>query len=242
MTLTTTPAAPPTALTPPGRRGWTAWRIVSLVLGLLLGLFSLGLLGAGGVAAWATNTQRDSSGYLTTDVRTFTTRTFAVTSEGIDLTGFTGAFTPADAFGTVRIRAEAVDPARAVFIGITTQSAADTYLAGADHVVVSDWAGDRTRLVGGGEQQPGAPADASIWAAHVSGTGRQSLTWRPTSGHWVVVVMNTDASPGVSVTADAGATVPDLGWLATGLLIAGGVFLVLAGVAVTVPIVRASRS
>ena len=42
-----------------GRRaGWTPARVVSAVIGALLALGSLGLPGAGGVALWASSTQR----------------------------------------------------------------------------------------------------------------------------------------------------------------------------------------
>lgn len=40
--------------------------------------------------------------------------------------------------------------------------------------------------------------------------------------------MNPNAAPGVNVTADVGATVPGLGWIATALL-TGGAFLLIAG-------------
>jgi hypothetical protein len=46
-----------------GRRaGWTAGRIVSALVGALLAVCSLGLLGAGGVAVWASATQRHGGG------------------------------------------------------------------------------------------------------------------------------------------------------------------------------------
>lgn len=54
--------------------------------------------------------------------------------------------------------------------------------------------------------------------------------------------MNPDARPGVSVIADAGATVPDLGWIAAGLFGAGAILLVAGVVLLAVPIVRASRT
>ena len=45
-----------------GRRaGWTAGRIVSALVGALLAVCSLGLLGAGGVAVWASATQRQAA-------------------------------------------------------------------------------------------------------------------------------------------------------------------------------------
>jgi hypothetical protein len=45
----------------------------------------------------------------------------------------------------------------------------------------------------------------------------------------------------VSITADAGATVPDLGWVAAGLIGVGLVVLAGAVVLVVWPVVRASR-
>jgi hypothetical protein len=53
--------------------------------------------------------------------------------------------------------------------------------------------------------------------------------------------MNTSGAAGVSVTADVGARVPDLGWIAAGLFIAGGVLLAGAVALIVFPVVRASR-
>ena len=74
-----------------------------------------------------------------------------------------------------------------------------------------------------------------------SGQGTQTLSWRPVSGQWEVVVMNPDGAAGMSVTADAGATIPDLAWLAVILFAIGGVLLLAAVALVVVPVVRASR-
>jgi hypothetical protein len=246
MTLTgpTTPSEPtaPAEPTPPRRGGWTGGRVVSLVIGSLLGLVSFGLLAAGGVATWATNTQRDSAGYLTSDTRTFSTAAYAVTSEGIDLGSSSDWATPRDFLGTLRVRATATDPAKAVFIGVAPQSAVNTYLAGVDHLVVTGWTNGHTRnALVGGTALAAAPASSGIWTAQVSGTGTQSLSWEPTSGEWAIVVMNADGSAGVSVNADAAATVPDLAWIAVGLFAAGGVLLLIAVALVVVPVVRASR-
>jgi hypothetical protein len=71
-------------------------------------------------------------------------------------------------------------------------------------------------------------------------SGHVQTTWKPHSGNWMAVVMNRDASPGVAVTANAGATIPDLGWVATGLFAGGGLLLVAATLLVAVPVVRAS--
>lgn len=239
------PAAPSSAHPPSAttrRSGWSAGRVISLVIGSLLGLTSLGLLGAGGVATWATNTQRDTAGYLTTDTRTFTTATYAVTSDQIDLGTSTDWITPGDVLGTVRFRATAIDPTKAVFVGVAPQTAVETYLAGVGHTVVTNWANGHTQTTAtAGNRAPSRPAAARIWTAHASGVGTQALTWRPTGGHWVVVVMNANATAGVTVTADAGATVPDLAWIAVGLFVIGGILLAAAVVLIAVPVARASR-
>jgi hypothetical protein len=234
-------AAQPPTPSEPGRR-WTAWRIVSLVTGGLLGLLSLALLTGGGIATWATNTQRDAGGYLTTDNRSFSTASYAVTSESIDLGDSTGWITPADVLGNVRIRATATTPGQAVFIGVGPQAAVDRYLAGVNHLLITDWPDGHTRnVIAAGAAPRVDPANSNVWTAQTAGPGRQSLTWRPTSGEWVAVVMNADRSPGVSITADVGAEVPDLKWIAVGLLAAGGVLLAVSVVLIVVPVVRASR-
>ena len=226
----------------PRRGGWTGGRVTSLVVGSALGLISLGPLAAGGIATWATNTQRDSAGYLTSDTRTFSTAAYAVTSDRIDLGSSTDWITPGDVLGTVRIRATATDPAAAVFVGVAPQAAVNRYLKGVNNLVVTNWATGHANLHRSGGSAPAtAPAAAKIWTAQATGPGQQSLTWRPTGGHWVVVVMNANGHPGVAVTADVGATVPDLGWIAVGLFIVGGVFLAVAVVLIVVPVVRASR-
>ena len=227
---------------PPARRGWTGGRVVALVIGSVFGLMSLGLLGAGGVAAWATSTQRDAAGFMTSSTRTFATSSYAVTSDAINLGRSTDWLTPGDVLGTLRIRAKSVTPSSGVFVGVGPRSAVDAYLAGVSHLVVTNWVTGDTRAEHAAGAAPAvAPAAAGIWSARASGTGTQTLTWRPTAGQWVVVVMNRDASAGVSVTADAGATIPDLDWIAAGLLAAGVVLLLAAVFLIAVPVRRASR-
>ncbi len=53
--------------------------------------------------------------------------------------------------------------------------------------------------------------------------------------------MNPTASAGISITADVGATVPNLGWIAVGLFAIGGLLLGSAVALIVLPIARASR-
>ena len=152
------------------------------------------------------------------------------------------AVAPSAIVGSVRIRATASDPAKAVFVGIAPLAPGNTYLAGVGRALVTNWAtGTANYHQSAGQPPPAPPTRMSIWVAAASGTGAQTLTWKPTSGDWLVVVMNSDASPGVSVTADAGATIPALGWIAGGLLVAGGVLLISGTVLIAVPVVRAHQ-
>ena len=251
LTLPPPPPPPPTRAPEPGgivpppeftRRGWTGGRIASLVIGCLVALMALGLLSGGGVVTWADNTQRDASGYLTTNSHWFATTSYALTSDRIDLGRGADLFTPSDFLGTVRVRVTPVNLRQSVFVGIARTPEVNRYLGGVSHEVVTNWPSGRTSYKEhAGAQPPVAPASLDIWAAQASGTGTQAVNWRPGAGDWTVVVMNADGNARVNVDADIGATVPDLGWIAAGLLAGGALLLLVAGVLIIIPVVRASR-
>jgi hypothetical protein len=67
------------------------------------------------------------------------------------------------------------------------------------------------------------PAGQEFWVASATGAGRQALTWDIQAGDWDVVVMNADASRGVTVDATAG--------IKTGLLLPIGIGLLAGGLA-----------
>jgi Domain of unknown function (DUF4389) len=238
------PAQPPPTAPPASgeRRGWTGSRITALVAGCVLGLISVGLLAAGGVATWADNTQRDSTGYLTSGTHSFATSSYALTSGRVDLGSSGDVFAPADILGTVRLRVTPVDPRSSVFVGVAPATPVNRYLAGVSREEVSNWAqGTLTYRSPGGGAPAAAPTSMGFWTVHSSGTGLQTLTWKPGHGSWTAVVMNTSATSGLSVTADVGATVPDLGWMALGVLVGGALCLIGAAVLIVIPVVRASR-
>jgi hypothetical protein len=88
--------------------GWSAGRIVSALVGALLAVCSLGLLGAGGVAVWASATQRHGGG-IDLGTWSYRSRGYAVTSTTADLYGATGGWSAVRSLlGTVRIQAGGV--------------------------------------------------------------------------------------------------------------------------------------
>lgn len=208
----------------PGRSAptWGPGRVLALVGGSLLALIALGLAIAGVVLVLAHGTARDSTGFYTSDTERFSTPTYALTSEGMqigDVQG-EGADWALDAIdATVRVRAS--QPAgEPIFIGIATEQAVDRYLTQIAHEEVSDvhsgpFTYDSVRR--GGSATPGTPASASFWVATASGPGTQALTWKPDVGRWAVVVMNEDGSRGVAADVSVGAK--------TGVLLPVGVGL-----------------
>jgi hypothetical protein len=204
--------------------GWTGGRVASLVVGILLVVFSLVLLGAGGTGLWADRTQREA-GYATTDVHQFSTEGAAVATEETHLgsAGVGWLYAPG-LLGKVRIRVTPANPSSALFVGIGRSADVDRYLAGVNHTVVTDFFTDKQKAVRGGTS-PDPPGSQHFWFASADGAGPRTLVWKPSNGSWTVVAMNADGRPGLAVAADLGARFPALLWIAIGLLIAGVVFL-----------------
>ena len=159
----------------------------------------------------------------------FATSGYALTSERIDLA--TGAdWVPLSAaLGTARAEVTSRDSGGDVFVGIAPVDEGSAYLDGVEHSVIDDLgttAVDERSVPGGPPSGP--PGEQDFWVAQASGPGTQPLDWEPAEGDWVFVVMNADASAGVSIDARIGATVPALGGLAWGLLGVGVVLLLIS--------------
>jgi hypothetical protein len=181
------------------------------------------------------------SGYLTTSATRYSTDGYALASEPVQVRG--GWAWLSLLTDHVRIRVSPVPPAepsRPVFAGIAAAGDVQRYLADVRYTTVGSLGGrDLTDHPGTGV--PAAPAPALPWAAHVAGTGNLALTWTVRDGDWMVVVMNPDATPGVTVRADAGVSSSALPWLATEFLTAGLLLGVTAVVLIIVPVRLARR-
>jgi hypothetical protein len=213
---------------PGGRVGWTPARVVSAVIGAVLALCSLGLLGAGGVALWASTTQRHG-GDINLGTWSYRSSGYAVTSSTADLYGATGGL-PVSLLGTVRIRVTPAHGAGPVFAGVAPAAPANRYLAQVGYDTVRGITRHHaTYTTHRGGAPATLPARAGIWAAQAAGPGTQALTWPDRSGNWTVVAMNTDGSRPVDVRISVAAALPSLPWIAAGLLV-GGILVLAAGV------------
>jgi hypothetical protein len=203
---------------------------------LLLG--ATGLLAAGAGSLWAGQAMR-AGGYVTSASTTYTTGgralvtdTFRVPGNGLDRFG-------RSIVGKVRIRVTSAERGTPVFVGLARAHDAAMYLAGVNFTTVRDIGTAGSAVITPGTRVPADPASVKFWAASSAGLGTQTVVTRITSGNWAVVVMNPDASAGLTVRADVGATAPGLPWIAGGLL-AAGVLLAAGGALLMVIAVRRS--
>jgi hypothetical protein len=217
--------------------GWTVGRVIALATGSVLLLISLALIAGGGILAWADQAQL-RSGYLTTTTTTYSTSGYALASDPIKPHGAWGWLSLF--VDRVRIRISSSDPSRPLFAGIAASGDVERYLGDVSYTTVGT-RGGRDVTDHPGTSIPAAPATALRWAAQTQGTGTLSLTWEGQYGHWMVVVMNQDASPGITVRAEAGLSALALSWLAGELLAAGVLLGPAAGALIIVPVRLASR-
>jgi hypothetical protein len=234
MTYPTPSHAAPSGSTPvsavvagPPATGSTTTRRVFLLIGAGISLLLAILLLASGTTGLWQLTKRDSSGFFTSNTKTLSTNSYAITSDTLDI----GHETPrlfGDHLGTVQIRVSSDKP---VFIGIARTSDVERYLARVNHQAVTDFQFDPFSVTYAdrpGTARPEPPAAQSFWHAKATGTGTQTIRWPLEKGNWSAVAMNADGSRHVVVDTSVGARIPALRWVVVGLLSAGGILLLIA--------------
>lgn len=187
-------------------------RIAALVIGSLLVIPAAASLLGGGALGLGYALGRGDDGYFDATLDRLETDTVALTAEDITFAAEPGS--PdwiVDALDTdVRLRATSGKNESESFIGIGREADVDAYLAGVAHDEVIELSNGlepvyRTRT---GSDDIATPAEQGFWVASSAGTGTQELLWEATSGQWSVVVMNADASPGVSTDVNVGLKAP----------------------------------
>ena len=199
----------------PGQSGWTGGRIACVAVGAVLLLAATGLLAGGAGSLWADQAKRQG-GYVTSESVTYTTGGRALASEAIRVPGSGLDGRGGRIVGKVRIRVTATEPRTPVFVGLARDGDAGKYLAGVQHTTIRNISSVGVGVLTKGTQVPAVPASVPIWAVSSAGLGTQTIVTTITRGAWTVVIMNPDASPGLTVRADVGATAPGLPWVAGG--------------------------
>jgi hypothetical protein len=232
------PVPPPPHASP---SGWTAGRVVALVLGSLLVVGAVGAAGTAVTLVAADQLARDDDGFLTSPRERLVTDGFAITSEDAHLrTDETLERLPDAVIGDVRVSAEA-SGGTDVFVGIGPAADVRAYLAGVQHdtlVEVRDGDPVYRSTSGGAPATP--PAEQTFWVAEASGS-EPALTWALADGDWSAVVMNADGSAAIDVDVSAGAEVPVLSTVIAVLFVVAALLLLLGAVLVAVPIRAVTR-
>jgi hypothetical protein len=193
-------------------------------------LLALAVLAAGAGLLWA-DSHRGNDGYVTTGSHRFDTALYALTSPSVQV----GKVTPDWLIRRVRVSATSTDTNRPVFVGIGPRRDVTAYLANVSRSEVRDF--DRstpTYTNEPGSRTPAPPATRTFWVATAQGRGTQTLNWKLRTGHWDVVVMNGDGSPGVDAAVNLGARTPPL--LVAGLaLVAIAIMIGIGGFTLVYP-------
>ncbi len=139
-------------------------------------------------------------------------------------------------FADFQVGAESTENER-IFMGIAPAAEVNRYLASSARDVVSDISGGTARIVPiPGAIEPGDPADETFWDAQAEGAN-PVLSLEQSGVSQSLVIMNSNASEGVSVNLTLGLVSAALFPIGLGLLIIG-VLLLLLGVLL---IIKASR-
>ncbi|TDW29404.1 DUF4389 domain-containing protein [Cryobacterium psychrophilum] len=235
--MSTTTAASSATPTRPGG-GRRALLLILVILGSLIASSGLATVLGGSALAWV-NAQQGAAGYLSTPTETLSVNTYAVTSPSLDLGNQQGLTVIAGDLGNIRLQATSTQTNVPLFLGIAPTADVERYLASAAHSEITSmemypFAARFRQLTG--TEQPAPPGTQDFWAASTTGTGTQELVValesgkEIPSGRWTVVIMNVDASQGVSADVSVGARVGFLGPLGV-LLILGGILSLLVGIA-----------
>jgi hypothetical protein len=236
------PSGPGTQPTAPPPSGWSAGRVVALVVASLLLLASIGVAVAGAAAAWGDEVLRDEAGYVMTGDERLDTPTYALVSErlAVHLDEASGPV-PDDLLGRAKLTATSPDGSE-LFVGLAPTSDVERYLSGVATDRVSDIEPRPAYTTTGGAAPSALPGEATIWRASDQGAGDVTITWPVEEGDWTLVAMNADGSRGVTADVSVGATMPMLDWLAPLLLSLGATGVVVSVVALVLTIRSAGRA
>ena len=225
----------------PRRAEWEAGRIIVTIVGVIMILVAFGLIMGGSSLNFITETIGDENGFVVSGVEGVSSSSYALVFQDVDVHIDHEASRFLRAMGgsiVFKLEALSSNPSKPVFLGIAQDQYASAYLNQVeyDRLVSSRWEYDpfvndfpEYALVRyPGSAPSGPPTMHSFWVAHQTGTGKQVLSWIPTTGSYWLVVMNEDASAGVDVDVQLGVRVPLFESLGN-VLLASGIIIGLIG-------------
>jgi hypothetical protein len=227
----------------PREKVWGLTRVLAGLFGALLLIVAFGLL-IGGISLNAvTDNFSDENGFLLVGPTRLNVQSYAVVLEDVDIDFGSEIrnrilIQRLPNFVSIKLRGGSNNPDKEVFIGIAMLRDIRTYLLDVEYhrIIDTDWDhslwNQQSDIIEyslhSGEAPGGPPIAQSFWVAHVTGSGRQSLIWEPSSGDYWFVVMNADGSKNVDVDMEFGVKIPFLMDLGKILLMIG-IFLGLIG-------------
>jgi hypothetical protein len=141
----------------------------------------------------------------------------------------------------LRLRARALEPAQALFIGVGPTAEVDRYVNTFSYDRVTSLDLEPFHLQkrrAGGNANPAPPETQTFWVQRVAGAGTQTLDWKIRDGSYEIVLMNADASPAVDANVVFGVRVPFahslavIFFVAAGIILAVGITLLIIGIRV----------
>jgi len=140
----------------------TGGRLAAIITGGVLASIALLVLVTGAGFAWLDN-RKDADGYYMTDSQRFSTDTYALATENLDIDDDI----PGSVSGNLRLDVQA-GGGKPVFVGIARSRDVRRYLATSPHATLTDVEVDPFAAdyrTSGGTTRPGAPAAQDIWVA-----------------------------------------------------------------------------
>ncbi len=205
-------------------------RVVLIVLGVILLLFSLPMLIGGTVlAAWASGDDPTIAGRI----GRVEAVGYAVVSDRVEVDWDW----PLAERWDITLGVEHASSDEPVFLGYGPAESVDAYLAGSPYTLVYSIGTGQNSGRGDvdvpGTEAPEPPGDQDFWVDQASGVGRQTLELAPDQGDYRFVAMNADASQGVSLAVYGSMNVPFLRPIGIGMAVFGG-FLAILGLVLLV--------
>ena len=205
-------------VSPEPAQRWSAGRVIAVVIGSILALVAVAVFALGAAGVIFDQVQRDADGFLMSPTERFSTGTYAIVSESIDVDVDTPDWVVDELIGKVRIRGESDEP---LFLGVAPAADANPYLRGVGHAVVTGFTLHPDYSTKPGAAPSSAPGEQAFWVASASGAGEQVLDWEVEDGDWVIAAMNQDGSRGIDADLSIGAELDWVLWLGIGFLAAG---------------------